>query len=248
MTASRRRAVLVGAPVVCAAATVTVLLTAAGPSGGNPAARSGAQPPGAVPSGVAPASAVPVVRTDLIDTVQVSGSLAYQGTYTVVDRAVGAAYTWLPAPGGQVRRGQRLYEVDGVPVPLLYGPRPQWRSLAPGVAPGPDVIQLKANLAALGFGARLVAGGQYDGATAAAVAAWQAAAGLPVTGTIPLGQIVFAPGPLRIATVTADLGAVPEPGQALLTATSPVPAVILPLPVGQEYLVRTGERVNRDAA
>lgn len=237
MTASRRRrAVAVGTPVVFAAVTATAFLTVPGLRG-NSAVASG-QP------GVVPVSAAPVVRTDLTNTVQVSGSLTYQGAYTVVNQAAGAAYTWLPAPGRQVRRGQRLYEVDGMPVVLFYGARPQWRPLSPGIAPGPDVAQLDANLIALGYGTGLVVSDSYDGATAAAVAAWQAAAGLPVTGTVPLGQIVYAPGPLRVAAVSAVLGAAPQTGSPLLTATSPVPAVLVPLPVNQEYLVKTGDQVT----
>ena len=237
MTASRRRrAVAVGTPVVCAAVTATAFLTVPGLRGNS--AVAGGQP------GVVPVSAAPVVRTDLTNTVQVSGSLTYQGAYTVVNQAAGAAYTWLPAPGRQVRRGQRLYEVDGMPVVLFYGARPQWRPLSPGIAPGPDVAQLDANLIALGYGTGLIVSDSYDGATAAAVAAWQAAAGLPVTGTVPLGQIVYAPGPLRVAAVSAVLGAAPQTGSPLLTATSPVPAVLVPLPVNQEYLVKTGDQVT----
>lgn len=237
MTASRRRrAVAVGAPVVCAAVTATALLTVPGLRGKS--AVAGGQP------GAVPVSAAAVVRTDLTSTVQAGGSLTYQGAYTVVNRAVGAAYTWLPAPGRQVRRGQRLYEVDGAPVVLFYGARPQWRPLAPGVPPGSDVAQLRANLIALGYGTGLAVSDYYDDATAAAVAAWQTAAGLPVTGTVPLGQVVYAPGPLRVAAVSAVLGAAPQPGAPLLTATSPVPAVLVPLPVSQEYLVRAGDQVT----
>ncbi|HLK01043.1 MAG TPA: peptidoglycan-binding protein, partial [Streptosporangiaceae bacterium] len=138
----------------------------------------------------------------------------------------------------------RLYEVDGAPVVLFYGARPQWRPLAPGISPGPDVAQLRANLIALGYGTGLAVSDYYDDATAAAVADWQAAAGLPVTGTVPLGQVVYASGSLRVAAVSAVLGAAPQTGAPLLTATSPVPAVLVPLPVSQEYLVRAGDQVT----
>jgi len=80
-----------------------------------------------------------VVRTDLTNTVQVSGALGFAGSYTVANQMQGTAYTALPPPGQVVRRGHRLYEVDGSPVVLLYGPRPEWRDLFLGVAPGPDV-------------------------------------------------------------------------------------------------------------
>jgi len=137
-----------------------------------------------------------------------------------------------------------VYEVDGAPVTLFYGARPQWRALSEGVVPGPDVAQLDRNLIALGFGAYLTVSDYFTGATAYAVELWQQATGLPVTGTVPLGQVVFEPGPLRVVNVAASLGATPQPGGTVLTATSPVPVVVAQLPVDQEYLVRAGDRVT----
>ena len=45
--------------------------------------------------------------------------------------------TGLPAEGAVVGRGQALAEVDGHPVPLLFGERPLWRRSGPGVDDGP---------------------------------------------------------------------------------------------------------------
>ena len=132
----------------------------------------------------------------------------------------------------------------GAPVTLFYGARPQWRALSEGVIPGPDVAQLDRNLIALGYGAYLTVSDYFTGETAYAVELWQQARGLPVTGTVPLGQIVFAPGPLRVVDVAASLGAAPQPGAEVLAATSPVPVVVAQLPVAQEYLVRAGDRVT----
>jgi Putative peptidoglycan binding domain len=192
-----------------------------------------------------PATA-PVVRTDLTNAVQVTGALGYAGSYSIANQQPGTAYTALPAPGQVIRRGQRLYEVDGAPVCLFYGQRPEWRDLAVGVAGGPDVAQLDANLIALGYAtaARLTVSGTYTDATAAAVGQWQAATGQPVTGTVAAGQIAYAPGPVRVTAVAAQLGGAPQPGAQVLTATSPVPQVQASLPVSQEYLVKTGDRVE----
>jgi hypothetical protein len=184
------------------------------------------------------------VRTDIVNTVQVSGSLSYGGSYTVVDETPGTAYTALPTAGAVIVRGHRVYEVDGTPVTLFYGARPEWRTLTEGITPGPDVAQLDRNLIAVGFGAYLTISDYYTGATAYAVELWQQAAGLPVTGTVPLGQIAFAPGPLRVAGVTPSVGSPPQPGTAVLTATSPVPVVTAQLPVSQEYLVHAGDHVS----
>ena len=128
--------------------------------------------------------------------------------------------------------------MDGTQVTLFYGARPAWRSLSQWVLPGPDVAQLDRNLIALGFGRYLTVSDYYTAATAYAVELWQQAAGLPVTGTVPLGQVAFAPGALRVTSVATGLGSPPQPGAQVLTATSTSPVVTAQLPVAQEYLVR----------
>ncbi len=227
-----RRAGLVAAPLVIAGVTTGIVL-------GVP--RTGQL---ATSGGAVPVSTAPVVRADLVNTTQVAGSLGYQGAYPLINQAQGTAFTQLPNLGAIVRRGQRLYEVDGTPVILFYGGRPEWRTLAPGVLAGPDVAQLDANLIALGYGAGLTVSDYFTAATSYAAELWQSAVGLPVTGTVPLGQVAYAPGPLRITNVTPSLGAVPQPGGQVLTATSPVPVVVAALPVSQEYLVKSGDRVT----
>jgi hypothetical protein len=188
----------------------------------------------------------PVVRTDLTNTVQVGGALGFAGSYTVANQMPGTAYTALPAPGQVRRRGQRLYEVDGSPVILLYGPRPEWRDLYLGVTPGPDVAQLDANLIALGYATAttLTVSDTFTAATSFAVQRWQAGLGLTVTGVVPAGQLAYAPGPLRVASLDVTLGAAAQPGTAVLAATSARPVVSAALPVGQEYLVHRGDRVS----
>ncbi|HEX5303746.1 MAG TPA: peptidoglycan-binding domain-containing protein [Streptosporangiaceae bacterium] len=231
----RRRA---GAVAGLAAALAALAAVAAGIVPGRPAPRTGA-----AAAAVATSSA-PVVRADLTSTIQVAGTLGYTGSRTIVDQASGTAFTALPAAGAVVRRGQALYEVDGTPVILFYGTRPAWRALYAGVAAGSDVTQLDRNLIALGFGGGLTVSGYFTAATAYAVERWQAARGLPVTGTVPLGQVAYAPGALRVTAVTAVPGAPSQPGTGVLTATSTAPVVLAQVPVSQEYLVRAGDDVT----
>jgi len=229
----RSRAAAVALPVLAAGLTAGALL-------GVTALR----PPRPADASATHAGTAPVVRTNLTNTVQVAGSLGYAGSYSVVNQSAGTAYTALPAVGAIIRRGQRAYEVDGAPVTLFYGARPEWRVLSEGITPGPDIAQLDRNLIALGYGAYLTVSDYFTAATAYAVELWQHAAGLTVTGTVPLGQIAFAPCPLRITSVTPSLGSPPQPGSAVLTATSSVPVVTAQLPVTQEYLVRPGNQVT----
>jgi peptidoglycan hydrolase-like protein with peptidoglycan-binding domain len=212
------------------------------------AAAAGFGARGMWPGGTHPAvtAAVPVgtavvVRTDLSARQQVAGTLGYAGFFTVASQAGAGLLTWLPAPGAVVRRGHPLFGVDGQPVLLLYGAIPAWRTFAPGMSPGPDVGQLQRNLAALGF-APGPADGQFGWSTEVAVERWQQAHGMTVTGTIPLGEVAFLPGPLRVTTVAQPLGATVTAGTGVLNGTSLTPAVRVWLSVGGPA-VRPGDRV-----
>ena len=92
-------------------------------------------------------------------------------------------------------------------MPLLYGSIPAYRAFDVGMSDGADVGQLTRDLIALGYGAGLTQSNHYSSATAAAVERWQSALGLPATGEIPLGEVVFEPGPIRVTSVTPSVGA-----------------------------------------
>jgi len=192
----------------------------------------------------------------------VPGTLGYGGSSPVVAQAGGGAagtspdaggggasggiLTRLPAPGTIITRGQALYEMDGRPVPLWYGARPAWRAFQSGMADGPDVRQLEANLVALGFdpGRAITVDGRFGRATAAAVRRWQRSAGLPRTGSVPLGGVVFRPGPVRVASLAGAVGAPVQPGEPILAATSTRPVVTVALDPNLQQLVRRGDRVE----
>jgi len=188
----------------------------------------------------------PVVRTTLTNTVQVGGSIGYDGSYTVADlRGGGGVYTSLPEPGQFIRQDQPVYSVSNEPVPLLYGSIPAYRAFDAGMFDGADVGQLTHDLIALGYGAGLTQGDHYSSATAAAVERWQKASGLSATGEIPLGEVVFEPGPIRVTSVTPSPGAaVGGAGGIVLTATSTTPVVTVDLDVSEEYLVKPGDAVS----
>jgi membrane fusion protein, multidrug efflux system len=101
-------------------------------------------------------------------------------------------------------RGEPLFKVDELPVVALYGAVPMYRTLRNRVM-GADVWQLQENLLELGY-TGFAADGIYTQATATAVLAWQADLGLSQTGMVNLGQVVFTPGPARIAEHVAGVG------------------------------------------
>jgi peptidoglycan hydrolase-like protein with peptidoglycan-binding domain len=238
--------------------------------GGWAAARGGllGRPAAATPTTEMPTGTATVTRTDVVERQQVAGTLGYGDSVTLPGQSAGGGgssgggggssgaggggqaqdgiVTRLPAVGAVVGRGQALYEVDGHPVPLWYGSRPAWRAFQLGMADGSDVRQLEANLVALGYDPdrAITVDGRYSRATAAAVKRWQKATGRAQTGAVQLGQVVFVPGPIRVATVSATVGAPLPSGTAILTVTSTRPQVTVALETALQQLVRRGDRVE----
>jgi hypothetical protein len=166
----------------------------------------------------------------------------------------GTTYTWLPQPGQVIRQDRPVYAVSGQQVPLLYGSIPAYRAFYVGMSDGEDVRELTHDLIALGYGDGLAQSDHYSAATAAAVGRWQKALGLPVTGQILLGEVVFEPGPIRVTSVTPSAGSPVGGGggdgggggggATVLTATGITPVVTIALNVTQEYLVKPGDAVS----
>jgi hypothetical protein len=188
----RRRAAAAGALGLSAVALAVVVT-----SGGGEAAD--AQDAG-VPT-------VELERRDLVARESVDGSLGFAGEADVVNRLTGT-FTWLPAEGDVIERGDRLFEVDGDPVLLMYGDVPAYRDLAEGVTDGPDVEQLESNLAELGFdaGGSMTVDDEFTSATADAVADWQDSLGLEETGEVELGRVAFMAGARRVTSLAVALG------------------------------------------
>ncbi|GII65057.1 peptidoglycan-binding protein [Sphaerisporangium krabiense] len=215
--------IVAGVAVLAAAGAGRVLLTA------EP--RAAATPP--VPTGTAP-----VARADVAQRRQVNGTVSYDGAYTVTGR--GGVLTRLPAIGERVTRGRAVYEADGRRVPLLYGARPAWRPFALGMTTGADVLQLERNLRALGYTGFTV-DRRYDLGTYYAVRRWQHDARLPVTGTVPLGQVIFLPRALRVTGHDARIG--DTAAGPILHGSSAVPVVSVSLDPTMAPTVRRGDEV-----
>jgi multidrug efflux system membrane fusion protein len=106
------------------------------------------------------------------------------------------------------------------------------------------VNQLEDNLSALGYGGFAV-DDDFTAGTAGAVRVWQSDLGLPATGTVELGQVVFTPGPARIAAHTARVGTrTGEGGEAVLSYTGATRLVTVPLKVADQTLAVPGAKVS----
>jgi hypothetical protein len=152
-----------------------------------------------------------------------------------------SVYTWLPAVGTVVRRGQELYAIGGDPTLLLYGAVTPWRSFAAGMSPGRDVEELNANLRALGYGH--TEGSAFTGDTAAAIAALQTAHGVAATGRLLLGSVAFEAGAVRVTAVTPTLGAPVQAGK-VLDVTSMRRQVSIELDAAQQAEIKVGDPVT----
>jgi hypothetical protein len=231
-----RRALLISAAgVVVLGGAVAGFVLASGSGGKEPAANPGLPP-----------ATAKVTRTTLVETKTVSGTLGYDEPVPI-RAAERGTLTWIAPVGSTVRRGEPLFKVDERPVVALYGSLPLYRTLREGTN-GRDVRQLERNLAALGYTGFPVSE-TYTAATAAAVRSWQAKLGLPQTGAVEPGQVVFTPGRVRIAGHAARVGDAVggesgEGGASVLGYTGTTRLVMVDLDVADAALAVKGRTVT----
>ncbi len=187
---------------------------------------------------------IEVVVKDLVDVVEVDGTLGYGEASPVPNLLTGIA-TWLPEPGALIGFGAPLYEVSTQPVVLLEGTTPLHRTLEAGIDDGTDVFRFESWLVSRGHaeGLDLTVDEEFTDVTAEAVEAWQMSAGLPVTGTVQLGTVVYRPEPVRISAVHVALGDRIQ-GGPVLSVTSTSRHVTAALDTADAGLLRTGDTVS----
>lgn len=227
-------------------AVIVVVLVAGAAAVGYAATSRPAAAPRA--GGPPPTSTATVTRGTVTERIQVTGSLGFAGSYSVIDQAPAGILTTVARPGTVVGRGGVLFSVADQPVHLLYGDTPAYRNLSATTTDGPDVHELEANLVAMGMdpGHDMSVDQHFTAATAAAIRRWQASWGLPAsrrTGTLAVGQVVFLPGALRVSGIRAQVGATVGADSVVLTATSTGRVVTAALTPDEQTLVRPGAPV-----
>jgi len=206
-----------------------------------------------------------ITRQTLVDVTTVDGTLAYGPEQPIESRLTGTV-TALPAIGATLDRGKVLFRIDDKPVVLLIGTLPAYRTLTAGHAAagagkgtgpssgpggeseaavpattGADVKEFETNLKALGYTGFTV-DEQFSQQTAAAVRRWQQDLGLPPTGVVELGRVLYAPAPLRVTKLKSALGAVPN--GPVLSCTSTVRLVTAKVPEHDQSLAKVGTKVT----
>jgi peptidoglycan hydrolase-like protein with peptidoglycan-binding domain len=188
------------------------------------------------------------VTTDRTQLASAQSSLTHSQTALTAARSSAvsygqnAVYTSLPAVGEVIARNHTLYAIAGQPAILLYGPVLASRAFFSGMSPGQDVAELNTNLQELGYGGGL-SGDEFTAATAAAIRAFQAAHGLAQTGVLPLDSVVFESEPVRVTSVTPQVGMGVTPGPAL-TVSSTARQVSVKLDASEQADVKQGDRVT----
>jgi peptidoglycan hydrolase-like protein with peptidoglycan-binding domain len=236
----RKAIAAVGAVIVLGGAGIAVVSSHV--LGQRPTASGGAQDNGAA------VTTVSVARKSLSSQTTVAGTLGHAGAYTVLGQANGTI-TWLPSAGQVIRQGQELYGVNGAPVVLLYGTEPAYRALAEGTyasdVAGQDVRQLNRDLVALGYASGTgldPSSDQFSWATQAAIKNLQQHLGVPQTGELDLGQVVFLPSAARVTNLTATLGG--PTSDRVLQATSTSRQVSVSLDAALQSQVKAGDRAT----
>lgn len=152
----------------------------------------------------APATATGrVSRRTLVETVSVAGELGF-GTARPLKVTAAGTVTWLPPAGAMISRGQPALRIDDRPVVLLYGSLPLYRPLTLDTK-GSDVRQFEQNLRALDYDGFTV-DDEFTASTVDAVKRWQKELGLAQSGTVTADQVVYAPGPVRLAQRSVEPG------------------------------------------
>ncbi|WP_245601852.1 peptidoglycan-binding protein [Hamadaea tsunoensis] len=226
----RARTVAVTGVVVLAAGAATA--AALGFGGADPAPTA---------AGDLPPETATVTRETMQDTAEEAGDLGFGHPDTLPGWLPGVI-TRMPLAGQVVGRGQVVYRVGEQPVVLMTGPVAAYRDLATGSV-GADVRELETNLHALGYNGFTV-DDRYSATTAAAVRRWQADLGVPRTGRVELGRVLFAAGPIRVDAVATGVNQPTGGGQPVLTYTGTGHSVTVRLDVTEQRLARVGVPVT----
>jgi peptidoglycan hydrolase-like protein with peptidoglycan-binding domain len=191
-----------------------------------------------------PTTTVPVEVRDLILTDDYEGELGFGATSPAMAGRSGVV-TGVTPVGATVGLGGVLFHLDLQPTVLLPGEIPAFRDMSVDADDGADILQLEQALVNLGYGEGVTVDGDFTDATATAVAAWEEALGrADPDGVVSLGDVVFAPGDLRVAEVLADRGTQVQSGAEVVDVTATTKVVTLALTVDQVSDLEAGMPVT----
>lgn len=166
----------------------------------------------------------PVLVTAEAGAVEQSLALGASGQWRAVHEvrpSVDGTVTSIAETAGSLAAGDTILTIDLAPLVVAEGEVPAFRSLGEGTT-GPDVAQLEQLLIDLGH-LQGDAGSTFDAETTSAVRAWQEEAGLPLSGDVPLGTIVFVDRLPATVRVLAEVGDRVAPGDTIAEVLADAP-------------------------
>ena len=212
-------------------------------TGGGWAAKSLLTPPAPLP-----AAPTYVLATATKDTVSRSLNLDAKATWaggTQVAGGLPGTVTSVKVKGATtVRTGQTVFDVDLTPVVLAQGTVPAFRDLKAGDH-GADVTQLQRFLNTVN-GATSPVDGTFGTGLTAQVKTWQKSHGVPATGVVAKGSVLFVPSLPAVLSVALDVqvGAPAPVGVAALKVLPAAPSFSVLLPTNQASLTKPGMTVR----
>ena len=238
-----RLALLSVLSLVTVLALGTVAVLAAGAGAGAFASKTGPFAPEPKPTASAFTGATDTVtRGDLKGETSVTGTLRYADPHKLKSGFDGVLVQ-VPSSGTVLTHGDVIYSTGSEYAYLMHGAIPAWRSFEAGMENGEDIRQLETILQGMGYFEN-EPDNRFTWYTTNAIMKWQKAVGLPQTGTIPLGRMVFTPGDLRVGTVTARVGDRVAADTELFDVTSTTQVVDANIKLSDQKLAVAGTAVT----
>lgn len=185
-----------------------------------------------------------VTRRDLVVTEKLTGDLGFANARDLSAHRTGVV-TSIAKEGATVPQGKPLYAVNLEPTVLLKGNVPAYRTLDNDSSNGPDVKQLESALKEMGYGKNLTVDRNFTAATGDAVEEWEKDLGRDdPDGKVELGDVVFAPGPLRVSNRLVSVGSQVQDSTAVLAVTSTAKVVDVDLDVDKADLIAPKDAVT----
>jgi len=203
-------------------------------------------------AGDATVNTATVLRTDLIVTEELAGTLGYGSAdpitfrssadgVTTIDGLAAGTVTSVVGPGMVVAAGDVLYEINAEPVVALYGDIPAYRTFNSRMSDGADVQQLEQVLVDLGFDpdGDITIDEDFTSATRDAIELLQESVGAEETGALALGDVIFVPGAFYVSDVLIDVGTAARSGEAVIATSKPIEGTVTSI-VAEGAIVRQG--------
>ena len=189
---------------------------------------------------------VEVVRRDLVETEEFSGTLGFGDPEPLYTNTSGIVTGRLPEEGDILDIGDTLFEVNSYPVVLLRGDRPMYRPYSRSMEDGPDVQQLEQALVdmAIPGSEDITVDENFTIVTENVVEEWQNRLGVDETGEIAMGFIVFIEEPFRISAVNAIVGQSVAAQSAAFTTTGQHQQIVSNIDPGDAEIVNRLDRVE----